>query len=100
MIRFFAAHPTAANILMFIILLLGIAALPSLNKETFPEIDQYQVRPLRQIADGFQRCAGRRRHATGPASQGLQRFGQPPFDADGGRIAGGACRECSADSGR
>ena len=43
MIRFFAAHPTAANILMFIILLLGIAALPGLNKETFPEIDQYQV---------------------------------------------------------
>jgi len=26
MIRYFAAHPTAANILMFIILLLGLAA--------------------------------------------------------------------------
>ena len=38
MIRFFAGHPTAANILMFIILLLGLAALPGLNKETFPEI--------------------------------------------------------------
>ena len=43
MIRFFAAHPTAANILMFIILLLGIAALPGLNKETFPEIKLYKV---------------------------------------------------------
>ncbi len=43
MIRYFAAHPTAANILMFIILLLGFAALPSLNKETFPDIDLYKV---------------------------------------------------------
>ena len=43
MIRYFAAHPTAANILMFIIVLLGITSLPSLNKETFPEIDAYRV---------------------------------------------------------
>jgi len=43
MIRYFAAHPTAANILMFIILLLGIAALPELNRETFPEIKLYKV---------------------------------------------------------
>ena len=43
MIRFFAAHPTAANILMFIIVLLGLASLPSLNKETFPEIKLNKV---------------------------------------------------------
>ena len=43
MIRFFAAHPTAANILMFVILLLGAASLPSLNKETFPEISLNQI---------------------------------------------------------
>ncbi|MCP4469909.1 MAG: efflux RND transporter permease subunit, partial [Gammaproteobacteria bacterium] len=43
MIRYFAAHPTAANILMFIILLLGIKALPDLDKETFPEIKLYKV---------------------------------------------------------
>ena len=43
MIRYFAAHPTAANILMFIILLLGAAALPQLDKETFPEIKLYKV---------------------------------------------------------
>jgi multidrug efflux pump subunit AcrB len=43
MIRYFAAHPTAANILMFIILLLGMAALPELNKETFPEVNPYKV---------------------------------------------------------
>ena len=43
MIRYFAAHPTAANILMFVILLLGIATLPELNKETFPEIKLHKV---------------------------------------------------------
>ena len=43
MMRYFAAHPTAANILMFIIILLGITALPGLNKETFPEIKLYKV---------------------------------------------------------
>lgn len=43
MIRYFAAHPTAANILMFVILLLGIAALPGIEKETFPEIKLYKV---------------------------------------------------------
>ncbi len=44
MIGYFAKHPTAANILMFIILLLGMTALPTLNKETFPEIKTNQVR--------------------------------------------------------
>ena len=39
MIRYFAAHPTAANILMLAIVALGLAALPGLNKESFPVID-------------------------------------------------------------
>ncbi|MCP3690341.1 MAG: efflux RND transporter permease subunit, partial [Gammaproteobacteria bacterium] len=43
MLRFFAAHPTAANILMFIIVLLGVSALPTLNRETFPEVNPYKV---------------------------------------------------------
>lgn len=43
MIRYFAAHPTAANILMMVILLLGAVALPTLNKETFPEVKQNKV---------------------------------------------------------
>ena len=43
MIRYFAAHPTAANIIMFVILLLGIAALPNLARDTFPEIELNQV---------------------------------------------------------
>ena len=37
-LRYFAAHPTAANILMMSIMLLGLAVLPSLNKETFPQL--------------------------------------------------------------
>ena len=44
MIRYFVAHPTAANILMFVIVILGLASLPGLNKETFPEIKLYQVK--------------------------------------------------------
>ena len=43
MIRYFAAHPTAANILMLAIVALGLAALPSLNKESFPIIDLYKL---------------------------------------------------------
>lgn len=43
MIRYFAAHPTAANIMMFVIIVLGLVALPSLNKETFPEIKLNKV---------------------------------------------------------
>ena len=46
MIGYFAKHPTAANILMFIIILLGMTALPTLNKETFPEIQTNQVRVM------------------------------------------------------
>lgn len=43
MIRFFAEHKNAANILMMAIVLLGLATLPSLNKETFPEIKNRNV---------------------------------------------------------
>lgn len=44
MIRYFASHQTAANILMFVILLVGLLVLPTLNKETFPEVDTNQVK--------------------------------------------------------
>ncbi|KAA5606000.1 efflux RND transporter permease subunit [Roseospira marina] len=45
MIAFFARHPTAANLLMIGILVLGLAALPSLQRETFPKLslDEVQV---------------------------------------------------------
>lgn len=38
LIRYFAAHPTAANILMLGIILIGLAVVPGLNKETFPQL--------------------------------------------------------------
>lgn len=43
MIRFFAAHPTAANLLMGLFMLLGIVTLPSIKRETFPEIKKYEM---------------------------------------------------------
>ncbi|PWQ97541.1 efflux RND transporter permease subunit [Leucothrix arctica] len=39
MIRFFAEHPTASNILMVAIVAVGLATLPGLNKETFPALE-------------------------------------------------------------
>ena len=36
MIRLFAVHPTAANILMLALLIVGIAAFPTLQRDTFP----------------------------------------------------------------
>lgn len=39
MIRFFSRHPTAANLLMLTLLLLGITTLPNIKRETFPEFN-------------------------------------------------------------
>ncbi len=43
MIRYFAAHPTAANLLMLLLLVLGVAAAPTLKRETFPEIPANEI---------------------------------------------------------
>ncbi len=43
MIRFFADHPTAANVLMILLLLLGMVAVPGMQRETFPNIERYEV---------------------------------------------------------
>ncbi|HUV38837.1 MAG TPA: efflux RND transporter permease subunit, partial [Planctomycetota bacterium] len=43
MIRFFAAHPTAANLMMLMFIILGITALPHLQRETFPRFADEQV---------------------------------------------------------
>jgi HAE1 family hydrophobic/amphiphilic exporter-1 len=43
MIRYFAAHPTAANLLMLVFLVLGLVALPTLKRETFPEFATQEV---------------------------------------------------------
>ncbi|MCG8360495.1 MAG: efflux RND transporter permease subunit [Kiloniellales bacterium] len=45
MTRFFAAHPTGANLLMILLLVAGAVSLPQLQRETFPDfsIDAVQV---------------------------------------------------------
>ena len=43
MIRFFATHPTAANLLMVVLLLLGLAFASSVKRETFPDIPTRSV---------------------------------------------------------
>ncbi|SHE31929.1 Multidrug efflux pump subunit AcrB [Modicisalibacter ilicicola DSM 19980] len=37
MIRWFAGHPTAANLLLILLLAVGLFAVPSLKRETFPD---------------------------------------------------------------
>lgn len=43
MIRYFASHPTAANLIMAGILIIGMFAAPSLLRESFPRIDPRRV---------------------------------------------------------
>ncbi len=43
MIAWFARHPTAANLFMLAIMLLGVVALPGLQRETFPEVKNEKV---------------------------------------------------------
>jgi len=42
-IRYFGTHPTAANMLMIAIAVLGLAALPKLQRDTFPVIPATEV---------------------------------------------------------
>lgn len=44
MISFFARHPTAANLLMLVLVLLGTLALPRLQRETYPEFEPSLIR--------------------------------------------------------
>ena len=43
MIRFFAAHPTAANLLMIFLIVLGLSALPGMKRETFPDFTPQEI---------------------------------------------------------
>ena len=43
MIRYFAAHPTAANLLMVLFVVLGIIALPDIRRETLPDFSVPEV---------------------------------------------------------
>lgn len=46
MIRWFAGHPTAANLLLILLLAMGAFALPSLVRETFPDFRNTEVEIL------------------------------------------------------
>ncbi|MGB5278255.1 MAG: efflux RND transporter permease subunit [Gammaproteobacteria bacterium] len=52
MIAWFARHQTAANLLMAAIMILGLVALPGLQRETFPELqsDTVEIRVIYQGA--------------------------------------------------
>lgn len=43
MIRYFASHPTAANLLMIGMMLLGLVSLPKLQRDTFPIVPATEV---------------------------------------------------------
>ena len=43
MIRYFAQHPTAANMLMIAVIVLGLSTLQKLQKDTFPVIPPTEV---------------------------------------------------------
>lgn len=43
MIRFFTAHPTAANLIMIAFIVLGVFAAPTLQRETFPRLEPRRV---------------------------------------------------------
>lgn len=43
MIRWFAAHPTAANLLLILLLAAGLFAAPHLKRETFPDYRPVEV---------------------------------------------------------
>jgi len=43
MIRFFTAHPTAANLIMIALIVLGVFAAPTLQRETFPRLEPRKV---------------------------------------------------------
>ena len=43
MIRYFATHPTAANLLMVGLIAIGLVAMPAVKRETFPDIPARQV---------------------------------------------------------
>jgi len=43
MIRYFASHPTAANLLMLIFIVMGLQAFPTLRRETLPDFTAREV---------------------------------------------------------
>lgn len=46
MIRFFAGHPTAGNLLMLMFIVVGMSTLPTLKRETFPEFAPQEIQVM------------------------------------------------------
>lgn len=46
MIRFFAGHPTAGNLLMLMFIVVGMSTLPTLKRETFPEFAPEEIQVM------------------------------------------------------
>jgi len=43
MIRYFTEHPTASNLVMLLLIMAGLLTLPTIKRETFPDINSYEV---------------------------------------------------------
>ncbi len=43
MIRYFTSHPTAANLLMLLLIIVGLIMMPTLKRETFPDFTAQEV---------------------------------------------------------
>ena len=43
MISYFASHPTAANLLLLMLIIIGLLAMPTLKRETFPDFAAQEV---------------------------------------------------------
>ncbi|MFK5985509.1 MAG: efflux RND transporter permease subunit [Pseudomonadota bacterium] len=43
MIEYFTRHPTAANLLMFLLMVIGLMAVPKLQRETFPDFASKEI---------------------------------------------------------
>ncbi|CAM3592961.1 efflux RND transporter permease subunit [Parendozoicomonas haliclonae] len=100
MLRLFAGHPTAANLLMLALLAIGLLSLPELRRETLPEIKFHEVKvavaypgagpveveqgiclPLEQVTNGIsflkeKRCEAR----SNMGSMTLKMLEQGDFD--------------------
>ena len=43
MIRYFTEHPTASNLVMVLLIIAGLLTLPTIKRETFPDVNSYEV---------------------------------------------------------
>ncbi|MGE3247412.1 MAG: efflux RND transporter permease subunit, partial [Beijerinckiaceae bacterium] len=77
MIRYFASHPTAANLVMIGFLAIGLVSLPMLPRETFPRLEPNRVEvsvvyPGARAEDVREAICGRIEDAIGKVDQVLE----------------------------